>query len=167
MHQPTDIKPWYRQFWVWLVIAIPAVSVLSGLVLVFIAVTGSDDLVVDNYYKQGKAINQVLDQGARARELSLGAALTFRFASNDVQLSLAGQGELPAQLRLALLHPIEADFDQTILLEAIAPGSYRAKVSGPLHHRYHLRLSPADGEQWRLNGSIDFERSHEAVLMAE
>ncbi len=164
MNSITDTKPWFRQFWVWLVIAIPVVSVVSGLALVFIAVDRSDDLVADNYYREGKAINQVLDQDTRARELQMQAALTFNVASDEIRVSLAGRGELPDRLQLQLLHPVEADRDITVLLESVAPGSYRASFTRALRYRYYLRLLPETNRDWRLQGSIDFELSHDTVL---
>ena len=43
-----DSKPWYRQPWVWFLIALPMTAVVGGLVTMYIAATTSDGLVVDD-----------------------------------------------------------------------------------------------------------------------
>jgi hypothetical protein len=41
----TDSKPWYRQFWPWFLIALPASSVAFGFATLFIAVRHADTVV--------------------------------------------------------------------------------------------------------------------------
>ncbi len=38
MIKATDSKPWYKQFWPWFVISLPATAVVAGLITVVIAV---------------------------------------------------------------------------------------------------------------------------------
>jgi hypothetical protein len=59
-------KPWYRQFWPWFLIALPATSVVAGLTTLAIAIRNQDSLVRDDWYKDGKAINQSLARDAEA-----------------------------------------------------------------------------------------------------
>ena len=180
MQKTIDTKPWYCQFWPWLIIALPATVVVAGISMIRLAHHSADDMVVDNYYKDGKAINQSLGQDQRAVELNMVAELSFNFDSGQLIVSLAGD-ELPQNLVLHLYHPIEADHDTTVLLTPRGEGRYLGELSQRLQHRYLLRLLPAnesdaaaglqqDGSQvppqWRLNGEIDFERSQGAVLVA-
>jgi hypothetical protein len=47
-HIPADFdKPWYRHFWVWFIIALPAAAVAGGLLSLWIAMSNPDHLVVD------------------------------------------------------------------------------------------------------------------------
>ena len=49
----TDTKPWYREPWPWVAIAIPGAAVIMGIVTLFIAISNPDPLVVDeSTYKQ-------------------------------------------------------------------------------------------------------------------
>ena len=87
-------KPWYRQFWPWFLIALPAISVVAGLSTLTIAVLNQDSLVRDDWYKDGKAINQSLarDDAAaspRIRQLSVAEIMaeTIRRISNDDSVS--------------------------------------------------------------------------------
>ncbi|WP_174564729.1 FixH family protein, partial [Solemya elarraichensis gill symbiont] len=47
------VKPWYRQFWPWFIISIPAGTVVAAFITIYIAVDGADPLVTDDYYKEG------------------------------------------------------------------------------------------------------------------
>ena len=48
-----DTKPWYREPWPWVAIAIPGAAVIMGIVTLFIAISNPDPLVVDeSTYKQ-------------------------------------------------------------------------------------------------------------------
>ncbi len=61
-----DTQPWYRQFWPWFLILLPASVVVASLYTVYIANRGADDLVVDEYYKDGLAINRQLEKEQRS-----------------------------------------------------------------------------------------------------
>ena len=74
---PEDSKPWYRQFWPWFLIALPGAIVVAGINMVFIAHDGADDLVVDEYYKDGLAINRKLEKLERAEQLGISASLAI------------------------------------------------------------------------------------------
>lgn len=41
----TDSKPWYRQFWPWFLIALPAISVIFSFATLYIAVSGADEVI--------------------------------------------------------------------------------------------------------------------------
>eukprot|EP01036_Dinobryon_divergens_P015550 gene15550-21074_t len=49
---PTRSAPWYRHRWPWLLMAGPVAVIIAGLVTAWVAFTGADALVVDDYYKQ-------------------------------------------------------------------------------------------------------------------
>jgi uncharacterized protein len=40
-------EPWYRNPWVWLIIAIPSLTVVGGLITLYLALTRPDHLVSD------------------------------------------------------------------------------------------------------------------------
>ncbi len=53
-----DLEPWYRQFWPWVIFGLPASVVVAGLITVYIAYEGADDMVIDQYYKEGLAASK-------------------------------------------------------------------------------------------------------------
>lgn len=157
-------KPWYRQFWPWFLIALPSTVVVAALITVFIAFKYADDLVIDNYYKEGRAINESLGQDNAATALGLSAEVVFDKVSGEVLVSLVGDGEQPRQLLLRLLHPMSADLDHSLVLASTGAGRYRADLEVVPQQRYYLRLEPAADPLWRLNGELDFRQGHSIHL---
>lgn len=58
------VQPWWKFGYVWLVIAGPAVVVVASLVTVYLAVSGKDPVVDEDYYRKGLEINQTLPDKA-------------------------------------------------------------------------------------------------------
>ena len=54
----TPKKPWYREFYVWLVIFFPVLAIVAGFYTLKLAIESDDGLVEDDYYKQGIEINR-------------------------------------------------------------------------------------------------------------
>jgi hypothetical protein len=149
-----DTKPWYRQFWPWFIMALPASVVVAGLGTVYIAVTGADDLVATDYYKNGLEINVELDKKQRALELGMQSTLTI--IGTRINVHLTGN-TLPAAMALALSHPMEADKDIQLKLAQTAPGVYEGQLPQSLEHRWHWQLEPLAQDQespWRLDGEF-------------
>jgi len=148
--------PWYREPWPWLLMAGPVLVVAASLGTAWLAVSSDDGVVADDYYKQGLAINQVLDREARARTLAIRALVTFNPERTRVRLQLAGDGPLPAGVTLRLAHPTRAGEDQTIGLAAVAGGVFEGAMQPPASGRWHVLLEDA-AATWRLSASWQTE----------
>ncbi len=146
-----DSKPWYRQFWPWFLIALPATVVVAGVTMIFIANEGADDLVVDEYYKNGLAINRKLEKQKRAEQLGLSSRLLIR--GNDITVYTTGP-VTAGQLKLLLSHPLESDRDFEIFLVQSVPGEYRGTLAAAVAPRWHWALQVPGDEGWRLDGSV-------------
>ena len=147
-----DTEPWYRQFWPWFLILLPASVVVASLYMVYIASRGADDLVVDDYYKNGLAINRQLEKKERSKQLGISAALNFSEAHVTVQMT--GPVGAPS-LSLLLSHPLESDRDFRVELARIAPGIYQAVLPAAIAPRWHWTLTLDQPEGWRLDGDIE------------
>ena len=177
--------PWYRQFWPWFLIALPATVVVAGFFTLYLAIKYSDDLVSDNYYRDGLAINQQLGQDLRATELALSAKLNFNGGRDAAIKVLALELKsgldtfaMPAVLKLYLLHPTDASADRVVKLMAAGDGRYRGQLEVLPRQRVYLRLIPAvvtenvsereflQGALWRLAGEIDVTKNPVAELQA-
>jgi len=44
---PGQDVPWYKQFWPWFIIALPASAVVAGFITLWLAISSPDYLVVD------------------------------------------------------------------------------------------------------------------------
>ena len=53
-------QPWWKFGHVWLVIAGPAIVVVAGFVTAYLAVSGQDPVVDEDYYRKGLEINKTL-----------------------------------------------------------------------------------------------------------
>lgn len=165
-----DSKPWYREFWAWLVLSPLILTVIVSFVMVSTAVRYADDTVSDTYYKDSRMYHVTLDQDKRAKALGLAGLVRFEQADKTVTLDLTGDLEYPKQLLLTLSHPVEADLDQNILLEQVSVGRYSGTATGELKHRWYLRLMPELNPQqhqraeWRLKGEINFDLGDSAPL---
>jgi len=171
-----DQPPWYRQFWPWFLISLPLVVVIAGFNMLYIALKYPHSMVDDQYYKEGLAINQSLDQDRRAAELKVAAEILFQPFEDagraQLLVNLSGLVIYPTELTLLLQHPGSQSLDQTLTLkqaeaptlkQAEAPtlkqaeaGQYSAQLTQQYQHSYYLRLLPPD-KSWRLNGKINFQ----------
>ena len=182
----SPIPPWYRQFWPWFLIALPATVVVAGFFTLYLAIKYSDDLVSDNYYRDGLAINQQLSQDLHATELGLSAMLDFDAASGDAieildlqlhssRLNSGSESFIaPATLTLRLLHPTDAKADHSVQLISAGGGRYRAQLPPLPAQRFYLRVISNDSsgqadlqnDTWRLTGEINFKTSQRIQLQA-
>jgi len=72
MSPPVQELPWYRQFWPWFIIALPASAVVAGFVTLWLALSNPDHLVVDD--QEYQRINSELKAQAPDREKKKEAA---------------------------------------------------------------------------------------------
>jgi hypothetical protein len=150
MSTPSSLAPpWYKQFWPWVLIGLPATVVVASFNLIYLAYHYSDDLVVDDYYKQGLAINQELTRQRAAEQLGLRAHLAAE--GRRVVVTLDGS-ILEPQLRLLLSHPMEANRDLKLALSRQPNGQYSTSLPTELSGQWHWIIDLGDGSPWRLDG---------------
>lgn len=141
-------QPWYRQFWPWFIIALPCAAVIGSIATAIIASQDGVNLVAEDYYKQGKEINQDLSKFDRAEALGIRVELSV----SDKELTLKPlSGGIPAgqALHLSLFHPTLAGLDSDHLLTADGKGVYRLMLDKPLTGKWHIRVD-AFNHEWRL-----------------
>jgi hypothetical protein len=142
--------PWYREPWPWILISGPAIVVVAGFYTLYLAVVGADALVVDNYYKEGLAINRVLARDHLALQRGYRAVVMLNEKRTLVRVQLTG-AELPAELRLHFIHPTTAGLDRQVAAKQIQPGLYEANVQLADAGRWDVELADSQ-QQWRLTG---------------
>ncbi len=150
--------PWYREPWPWIVMAGPAIVVVAGIATAVIAIRTSDGLVADDYYKQGLAINRVLEREKRAGALGVAATVQFSDDRERARVLLRMQGDAPRELRLTLVHPTRAGEDQVIALLPNGAGVYDGVMGIPRGAVLGLRLED-DAGRWRVVGRWPTEES--------
>jgi hypothetical protein len=155
-------KPWYVQPWVWLLIALPATAVIGGMVTLYLAISTSDGLVVDDYYTRGKAINRDLARDRAAQTHGLEARFDIDIPGNRVTLTLRSQGYLPPrEMKLSILHPTQPHHDQHVLLKQVGEGQYAAGINELGRGKWYVQL---EADDWRLSGRMQMPLSGPVVL---
>jgi hypothetical protein len=160
MHSAT---PWYREPWPWILMSGPAIVIVAGFVTLYLAVTRADPLVVDNYYKEGLAINQVLARDRAAQAAGYRAQVLMSTDRSRVRVLLTGNEPLPKQLRLQFIHRTKAGLDHEALLAQTQPGWYEGRVQLAQANRWDVTLTDLQ-QHWRLTGSWD--RTQPAFALA-
>jgi hypothetical protein len=144
-------KRWYAEPWVWLLIALPMTAVIGGMITIYLAVSTSDGLVVDDYYKRGKAINRDLARDEAAARYGLNASLVL-YQGNAVRLQLSPvNGAWPGSIRLRVLHPTRAGHDQVIELRHQDAGNYTGHITPLGAGHWYIQL---EADDWRLQGTL-------------
>ncbi|MBI2379246.1 MAG: FixH family protein [Gammaproteobacteria bacterium] len=156
----TDAQPWHRNPWPWFLLALPLSVILAGGITAYLAYKDADGMVVDDYYKEGLAVNQDLERDRQAQALGMRAAL--RIENGQLRIRLDGQ-DRPAALKLHLEHPTRAELDREWLLSPDAGGEYSAEWPEGLSGRWHVQLSSVP-ERWRLMGDWTLEPAAELEL---
>lgn len=154
-------QPWYREPWPWLLMAGPFIVVVAGIVTAWLAVTTSDGLVTEDYYKQGQAVGATLARSRRAEELNLQAGI--RITEQGMRVRLAGQlADAPPSLDVMLSHPTRAGLDQQSRLRRDGD-AYAGEMQLPAKGHW-LILIEDEAKTWRLMGSIVLPAEKEAVI---
>lgn len=155
MTDTTLATPWYRQRWPWLLMIMPATALFSGIFTWWLAATTNNSLVVDDYYREGRAINQQLARDDRAAQLGLRATLQAGAGGVTLQLQAStGEPGFPPSLNLRLVHATDAALDAQLTLQAVGDGSYRAPGALPASGHWTIHLEDPQRE-WRLLARAD------------
>ncbi|ATE60718.1 FixH family protein [Thauera sinica] len=142
---------WYRQGWPWFLIALPAIAVIAGLITLVIAIRTWDGLVVDDYYKEGRAIVQTIGRTERARELGLSARVKIRSDALRIELAARDAASLPDKLIVTVSHPTRAGLDQVLTLSG-ANGVFEGGMTALGAGRWLFQLED-ESRSWRMNGT--------------
>lgn len=142
-------RPWFREPWVWLLIALPASAVLGGMVTIWIAVDSDDGLVVDEYYKRGLEINKKLDRDKAAVQYDLVAKIQISEGQNNIRINFNSNDNFvsPTSIRLSFLHPTIKGHDQNLVLNSITKGIYEGALPSLINGNWYLQI---EADDWRL-----------------
>jgi uncharacterized protein len=157
--------PWYRHRWPWFIMLGPAAVMLATLVTVLLAVRQPDAMVVDDYYKQGKAINQDLRRDRMATALRL--HLEARYGAGRLTGRLESFGRpMTAPLRIHLAHPTQPHKDLVLDAFPDLQGDFAVPIPG-LEMTHWQVVVEDEGRQWRLARSWSSAREASLAIVAD
>ncbi len=163
---PQTEPPWYRQFWPWFIISLPASAVVAGITTVIIAFKYDDALVVDNYYKAGLAINQVLTQQDRARQLGITAMVGYNADSQELLIQIPDDIKLTNEtLKVRLVHSTQASKDKILLLKQKQNNKFVIQAGEIQDGWWNLFIESIDGE-WQINQRILFPMQGQQLIQS-
>lgn len=155
----SDKAPWYKHRWPWILMSVPAVSLVLGVILITTALRNPAILVVDNYYAEGRGINQSLAMDHAAEALGLQAQLSLTGDEIYLQLDSNAPGVQEDALRLYVYHATHEERDTDFLLlptatsnvYEVADAEQAAALSTLLTTQgaWYFELRGADND-WRL-----------------
>ncbi len=157
----TDAGIWYKNPMVLMVIAIPLVAVIVSFTMLAIAIKTFDGVVVDDYYRQGKEINRILERDEMAVNLGLQAIVEFEHGTLLVSLESVKHVNWPDELVLRILHPTQAGRDLTIELERQYDQRYAGTVSDITTGEWFVQI---DTPEWRLTNRAKLSNNSQIVL---
>lgn len=146
---------------VWLMIGVPAASVVAGILTVVVAVrSGGQDTAIDEVRRTAQI--QQTDLSADRQALQRGLSATLVRAGDRFEVQVLGGVDPTRPLHLRLLHPTESSRDQNIEL---LPAGDRWTASHPLPAAagWTLSLQSSEGD-WRLDGTLPQGQDHAVLL---
>jgi len=151
MHGTIPPAPWYRQLWPWLLMLMPGLALVGGAVTFWLALSTNNALVVDDYYREGRAINQQLARDRAAGQLGLAGELRRDGEGGaHLTLSVASHAALPPFVTLRLVHATRAELDRVVSLAAAGAGVYVATGARlPDSGRWNVMVEDPE-RRWRL-----------------
>lgn len=141
-------ESWYRNPWVWLIIALPLSAVIGGISTIIITNKHQPDLVVDDYYKKGKAINQELtlyDNAAR-----LGVKLQVKV--NEHRVEVKSPTDFTA-LKVQMIHSTLAAQDFDLILTPNAVGTLSSSIEDLMPGKWQIIVMPLD-MSWKIRKTV-------------
>jgi uncharacterized protein len=159
-----DTQPWYRQFWPWFIIALPAASVVGGLTTLWISLQTTDSLVLQSEDGVRNASDRQIAAERFASSAGLAALVDINRDTGAVAAVIRSGdlADVPATLELELSHPAFADRDQSILLARAMPDSdgnpvWAGHFDNVPEGRFYAVLKA--GDTWRLTAEWRGEAS--------
>lgn len=154
---PVSTKPWYRHGWVWFLISIPGSAIIAGTITLWIAITTADSLVADDYYKEGRAINQRLEKDLAAADRGITLAATIHGLQSgsqriEVRFNAKPGVIAPEFIRLRLSHPTLNQMDILATLVKSGDQRYSSDVPGIAPGRWYAQMED-DQSIWRVKAT--------------
>jgi hypothetical protein len=163
----TAEAPWYTHRWPWLLMLGPAVVAVAGIATSYVAFTSQDALVVGDYYKKGKAINQDLRRDRAAAALGLSVELRYDAAAGLLRGHVGGNKPLAGEtLSLRLQHATQPARDMVLLARPDAGGNFSVALPMLERSRWQVLVEGQD-RSWRLEGAWQWPAERSVAIRAD
>jgi hypothetical protein len=160
-------KPWYSQRWPWLLMMGPALVVVAATYTGWIAFTRQDAMVVDDYYKQGNAINQDLRRDAAATNLGLSFNALYDAARGKFNGRLLAFGQpIAGKIYVRLSHATQPEKDRLLDAQVSQDGEFTVMLPNLDKGRWDVMVE-SEKRDWRLTGAWKWPQQQALSLKAD
>jgi hypothetical protein len=165
----TMAAPWWKQRWPWLLMAGPALVVVAGTYTGWLAFSQQDALVVGDYYKQGKAINQDLRRDRLASSLGLSVSLGYDATQGLLAGQLRRNSDDHGRTERLFVHLSHATLPEKDIRLVVQPDEFGMfQVNLPMLERSRwVVLVEGEKRDWRLAGTWSWPAQREVTLSAD
>ncbi len=148
-----QVLPWYKEYYVWLLILFPMLAVIGGVVTTILAVQSDDGLVVDDYYKQGLEVNRTLERDQIALDYKLDADIQFDQQLEEVAITMTSTPGFvyPENLSVTFLHATRSGLDEEVNMLLTQENIYRGNLSALAAGKWYVHIQY---DNWRLIKTI-------------
>ncbi|QTH64255.1 FixH family protein [Psychrosphaera ytuae] len=143
-----NAQPWYKHPWVWFVIALPVMSLVGGIAMITITSSNQPEIIVDDYYKKGKAINQELTLYKAFADS--GIDLKVRLNNNRFEIQ---SSESLTALKISLIHSTQGKRDLEFTVTAASNGIYGKTLEDFAPGSWSLFIQPMD-DSWKVKQKV-------------
>lgn len=167
--------PWYRHRWPWFLMIGPALVLVGGVVMTWLALSRPDAMVVGDYYKQGKAINQELRRDRVASRMALLFEAQYDAAGGRLLGRLSSHGvPVAAPFHIRLAHPTQPGKDRVLEALPDAHGRFAAQAISLEATHWQVVVegsapggAPGNALNWRLARSWSWPKEARLVIEAD
>lgn len=146
------------------VVALPLIIGFANLISFFIVESKHPDgRVADDFYKKALAVHKNAEPSRLAIANGIAATLHYFVADEIVEIQLAGEHQSPSALFLDFVHPVDANQDIRVILNATADGNYRGYFSGVVKRFSEIKVQPVADvnatELWNISALANSAKS--------
>jgi hypothetical protein len=163
----TAASPWYTNRWPWFLMIGPVFVLVGGAVAGSLAISRPDAMVVDDYYKKGKAINQDLRRDRVASVLGIAFEARYDAAAGVLSGAVYSAGApLQAPLHIYLAHPTQPGKDLQLLARPDSDGRFSVQLANLEATHWQVVVEGARRE-WRVARSWSWPRQPALAIRAD
>jgi hypothetical protein len=144
--------PWRSVPLMWFVVGLPLAVVVAAFVTLGLAIRSADDVVRDDFRKEGLAIYADPARDAAAAEAGARARLEVDATGRIVASLTLERGEPPGELLVVLSHATRAEYDQMVSLR-LRDDTYEGRGQALAPGHWYVEVTPP-GREWRLKGDF-------------
>ncbi|NTS77306.1 FixH family protein [Catenovulum sp. SM1970] len=162
----TDVRPWYKEPWNYLLIVLPVSSVTAASIMISTFNQNNVEMVIDDYYKEGKAINQKLERIKQAKAFGITALLSIEDDLLLLDVNKNKNAPELAALSLSFFHSTQGKRDFKVMATQRADGKYLARLPDAIKGNWQITVEPHD-LKWKIQQRVSLPSEEQILLIPQ